>query len=65
VDAGGTAIDFPGARQKFEAAWTNLRTAFTYDDFAKYRFARGWDGMEANDVGNRPQAADANLGMPP
>jgi hypothetical protein len=42
VDAGGTAIDFPGARQKFEAAWTNLRTAFTDDDFAKYRFARGW-----------------------
>jgi hypothetical protein len=42
VDAGGTAIDLHDARQKFEAAWRNLRTAFTDDDFAEYRYARAW-----------------------
>ncbi|WOH53820.1 hypothetical protein [Bradyrhizobium sp. sBnM-33] len=42
VDAGGTAIDLHDARQKFEVAWRKLRTAFTDDDFAAYRYARAW-----------------------
>jgi hypothetical protein len=42
VHAGGTAIDFPDARQKFEAAWRNLRNAFTNDDFTEYRYAHAW-----------------------
>ncbi|WOH63025.1 hypothetical protein [Bradyrhizobium sp. BWA-3-5] len=44
--AGGTAPDFPQARQKFEAPWRELLPRFTEDDFAAYRFDRAWNAWK-------------------
>jgi hypothetical protein len=61
--AEGTAADFHQVRSQFEAAWRKLRPNYTEADFAEYRRAR-LDGMEADDVGNGPQASDPNPGRP-
>jgi len=51
------------ASSQFGAAWHTLRQSYTDADFALPPRAR-LDGMEADDVGNGPQASDPNPGRP-
>ncbi|WP_213291117.1 hypothetical protein [Bradyrhizobium sp. sGM-13] len=50
VDAGGTAIDLHDVRQKFEAAWRNLRTAFTGRRLCRVPLCARLDRMETENV---------------
>jgi hypothetical protein len=48
----------------FVPPWRNLRTAFTDDDFAEYRYARAWTAWKQRMWKDGPQDADANAGWP-